>query len=215
MSIDKQFIGCLDFAEVRAYQERLHEKRRLGLVGDGVIYCEHRPTLSLGKRASDADWEQALLLAHDLGSACVRANRGGLTTFHGPGQLVVYPVISLRERRMGMRRFVGVFLSAMADAICSYGVQVKANTETPGLWLSCDPSAKLGFVGLQCLCGITNHGFSINLNCDLSPFSQFLPCGQSGIRVTSVSECLGRAVDVEEVACRVHEHLDIAWSAGS
>lgn len=193
-------LGERPFLEVRDIEQDLLEQRVNNQCGDTLLVCEHPPTLSIGRRTNEADLKLSADEWRKLGVEVVLADRGGGATFHGPGQLVIYPVISLRARRMGVRDFVGLGLSAIASALKLLGVKAaSARLEPAGVWVpgSVEHSKlveaqKIASVGLRMKRGVTSHGFSINLSCDLSVFNLFTVCGVEGLKVTSLAAEIGR-----------------------
>lgn len=185
-------LGCLPYVEARRVQEDLVEERRVGKIEDTLLLLEHPPTLSLGLRAkrNDAAFEAERWKA--LGVEVVHANRGGDATYHAPGQLILYPIFSLKARGWGVREFVEKGLSGIAEGISRSGVPCQALLEPVGVWIKNSPR-KLASVGLRIHHGVTNHGFSVNISCDLKHFSYFPVCGAVSTEATSVFRELGFA----------------------
>ena len=201
MSLEFKNIGQLSFLDARRYQEDLLEKRLRDEVPDTILFCEHPATLSLGWRTqaedigfSEAEWAER-------GVEVVRASRGGGPTFHGPGQLLVYPVINLRERGIGIKDFVEKVLQAFSEVLTDIGVACELELNPAALWVKNGKDrAKIAAVGLRILRGVTNHGFSLNVSSNLDIFSMFNPCGEKGVRYTSLAEIFGsEAPDLKKI----------------
>lgn len=203
-------LGRISFTEGRDFQQSLLRARIDGAVGDAVICCEHSPTLSLGRRTEN----RAEFLAHvaewrSLGVELEQVSRGGGVTFHGPGQLVVYPVVGLRERGMGVEKFVCAGLKSLKQVLAAFGVESSVLVRPAGLWVGGGESGKkIASVGLHIERGVTNHGFSLNVNCDLEMFKKISPCGLSGERVTSLQSILGTGCPEMSEVCLVFQD---AW----
>lgn len=203
--------GLRSFAEMRRIQEGLVQARIAGECSDIILFCEHPPTLSLGRRTRDEDLKLSLDSWRSMGTDVVLADRGGGATFHGPGQLMIYPVVSLASRRMGVRRFVESGLSAIVEGLSWFDIESVSATDPAGVWVL-DRSAgrrntclgedlakegrKIASVGLRMKRGVTNHGFSVNVACSLRPFSYFIPCGLADAQVTSVAKEIGQREDI-------------------
>lgn len=175
-------------------QEQWCGRRSRGECDDVVLFCEHPPTLSLGKRTLP---EHVLSVRQSHPEiAIAQADRGGCATYHGPGQLIIYPVISLRERRLGVRGFVDTGLRSIESVLLALGLAASRKMDPAGVWVG---GRKIASVGLRITEGITNHGFSLNVNCDLQPFSAFVPCGLTNVEMTSIVRELGGDVSVSEL----------------
>lgn len=184
--------GVVPYREARELQESLVRERISGSIEDTLLVLQHPPTLTLGRRMRAGAAELCPEVWRERGVEVVHASRGGEATYHGPGQLVVYPVVSLVDRRLGVRRFVEAGLRAIGDVAESFGVSSEVKMDPAGLW-TVPGGKKLASVGLRIERGVTDHGFSFNICCDLSHFLQFPVCGQSGTVVTSLQEERGVA----------------------
>lgn len=181
--LDILSIGLKPYLEVRALQNQLVEKRKQNIIKDTLILTEHPPTITLGKRLELEQFDFSSFTKQ--GIEVQKTDRGGELTFHAPGQLVLYPVFDLRQRRLGVEKFVEVFLSVISSALNEVGIESKCRLRPAGLWVG---DAKIASVGLRIDRGVTNHGFSLNLSCALEPFSLFPVCGESKAKITSVLE---------------------------
>jgi len=207
-SFSHQYLGRVSFQEARAFQETLVEARLAGACADTFIYAEHPPTLSLGMRTQSSD----LVLSKDdfrrQGIEVVSTNRGGGPTYHGPGQLLIYPVLSLRDRQMGVRDFVYCGLQAIAEAL---PVPAEVSLSPTGVWLRSRGAdaelEKIAAVGLKIVHGVGNHGFSVNVNIDLEPYSFFHPCGLQQ-SVTHLAAHVHDELSVEDFLPRVRRSFE-------
>ena len=219
--LDVHFLGCLDFNEVRVFQQELVDRVLHGDGQESLICCEHLPVLSFGK--SQAIDEK---LCSKLGIRGVNTDRGGLLTYHCPGQLVLYPVVDLRSRGYGLKKFVELVLRELAtvskevvltESKSEWGesqwseIECYPRMDCVGVWTRSDKcESKVGFAGLRIQNGITNHGFSLNVNCNTEIFREFTPCGMSDVQITSLQELSGqKRIDfsgfTHEVAARINK----------
>ena len=195
-------IGTVDYVEAWDLQRDLHAQRVDGAIGDVALFLEHPPVFTAGKRTEP----------HERpfdGTPVVDVDRGGKITFHGPGQLVGYPITKLPSHVLVVD-YVRRVEEALIRAIVELGVKSGRVPGRSGVWLAASqgkPERKIGAIGIRVSRGITMHGFSLNANVDLSWFDRFVPCGISDAGVTSLSEELGRDVTVSEAAEVVEPHL--------
>lgn len=213
-----RYLGRISFLEGRRIQEDLVQKRLAEQIPDTILFCEHPPTLSLGWRTKSEDANTSAEFWSARGVEMVRANRGGSATYHGPGQLVIYPVVSLRARGIGVKRFVQAGLNAIAGWLGEQGVRAVERYDAVGIWVprpdGAGPGAKICSIGLKIEHGVTNHGFSVNVAGDLSVFRLFHPCGLREAAVTSVEAETGRRLILEEVAEELFQKLDLNLRRG-
>src|SRR5215469_4221313 len=164
---------------------------------DEIWLLEHPPVFTLGVNASRAH----LLAPGDI--PVVQIDRGGHVTYHGPGQLVVYPLIDLRRAALGVREFVSALERAVIDLAADYGIAAEARREAPGVYVG---GRKLASVGVRVRRGGSFHGLALNVALDLEPFGRINPCGYAGLRMTQLSE-LGGPRSVSECAGALEPHL--------
>jgi len=187
-------------------QRRLHAARVAGQIPDTVVLLEHEPVYTAGKRTEPH--ERPLL---DTGAPVIDVDRGGKITWHGPGQIVGYPIVRLPDP-IDVVAFVRRVELVLIDVCAEFGVmagrvEIKGRS---GVWIPADgrgPDRKLGAIGLRVAQGVSMHGFALNCDCDLSWFDRIVPCGIADASVTSLSAELGRRVRVSEVRPVVERHL--------
>lgn len=160
---------------------------------DEIWIVEHTPVFTQGLNGKP----EHLLLASDI--PVVNSDRGGQITYHAPGQLVVYTLIDIKRRGLGVRDLVTIIEQAMISALAQYGLQAVAKVEAPGVYIQ---DKKIGSVGLRIKKGCSYHGLSLNNNMDLSPFSHINPCGYQGLQVTQLAD-LGVNIRTNELAIPV------------
>jgi lipoyl(octanoyl) transferase len=164
---------------------------------DEIWMLEHPPVFTLGLNAS----REHVLSPGDI--PVVQIDRGGQVTYHGPGQLVVYPLIDLRRRQVGVRQMVVALENAVIDYAAELGVTASGSREAPGVYVG---GAKLASIGLRIRRGASYHGLSLNVALDLEPFQRINVCGYRGLAVTRLAD-LGVALDVDAVARGLTPHL--------
>lgn len=200
-------------------QERLVDGVRRGKEQDTLLLLTHPAVITLGRTADpghvlipDAEREARGIELHDAG-------RGGDVTFHGPGQLVGYPIVALRDDRRDAHRYLRDLEDGLIATSAAFGVAAGRVEGLTGVWVG---SAKLAAIGVRIGTGwITSHGFALNCGSDLSGFDTIVPCGIGDRAVTSLSRCLGREVSPEEVAARAASDVgsalgyEAAWNDGA
>jgi len=201
-------LGLIAYAEAMALQDCLVEQRRADAMPDTLLLLEHPPVITLGRRGSLDDVYLSEVALRERGIAVERTTRGGLVTYHGPGQLVGYPIVGLRARGLSVPCYVRALENAIVDALAGVGVQAHVNEQHIGVWTS---AGKIAAIGVAQRHGVTLHGFAVNLQPDLSHFALINPCGIGALGVTSAQALLGHPVDVaafkREVAQALETHL--------
>ncbi len=184
-------LGLVEYQEAWEEQRRLVEACREDGCGR-LLLLEHPPTYTFGVRGR----QEHLLLAEDalaeLGAAVHRVDRGGDVTFHGPGQLVGYPILDLRRRSQGPLWYVRSLESMLIEALSRFGIAARRTPGRPGVWVG---EAKIAAIGVRVSRDVTSHGFALNVDPDLSYFSHIVPCGLSDASVTSMAEVLRQQRD--------------------
>jgi lipoyl(octanoyl) transferase len=162
-----------------------------------LIVCEHPPTYTLGK---SGDERNLLFQPEAVGAAFYKVSRGGDITYHGPGQMVVYPIFDLDTLPIGVADFVAALEDVIIRTVAHYGLTATRLDGAPGIWLDAatDPR-KICAVGMKVSRHCTMHGIAINVNTDLKYFDYIVPCGIAGKGTTSLQKELGREVDMDEV----------------
>jgi lipoyl(octanoyl) transferase len=177
-------------------QEDFVARRLAGAIGDTLIFTEHEPVYTLGVRQGAARhllWDAAELARRGL--AVVETNRGGDITYHGPGQVVGYPIISLAARR-DLHAYLRFLEQVLINAVGCLGLAAGRRPGQTGIWLG---PRKLAAIGVSVRRWVTCHGFALNVNNDLAPFAGIVPCGITDGTVTSLRQELGRECDLAEV----------------
>ena len=200
--IEVRRLGRVPYAEALALQERLVEDRKAQRIPDQLLLLEHPPVITLGvKTRNDRSHVLATAAALDAeGVEIFEAGRGGDVTYHGPGQLVGYPILDLRPDRCDVHRYVRDIEEVMIGAAASFGIAARRVAGLTGAWVG---DEKLAAIGVRISRWVTSHGFALNVATDLSHFSLIVPCGIQGKGVTSLERLLGRKVGMEEAETAV------------
>ncbi|HET7307668.1 MAG TPA: lipoyl(octanoyl) transferase LipB [Gammaproteobacteria bacterium] len=164
---------------------------------DEIWFLQHPPVFTLGLNGKP----EHVLAAGDI--PVVNIDRGGQVTYHGPGQIVVYPLIDLRRLKLGVRALVMALEQSVIDTLAGYGIRAVARREAPGVYVD---GAKIAALGLRIRHGCTYHGLAFNVAMDLAPFKRINPCGYADLEVTQVAD-LGGPADVDRVAEDLKPHL--------
>lgn len=194
--------GVIDYREAWAEQERIQTARIADEIDDTVLLLEHPSVYTAGKRTQLSDYPTD-------GSEVVIVDRGGQITWHGPGQIVGYPIVKLPQP-LDVVAHVRRLEQLMIDVSAEFGVQAGRVEGRTGAWVLADdrgPDRKIGAIGVRVRYRVTMHGFALNCNPDLGYFDKIVPCGISDAGVTSLSAELGREVPVSEVIDVVEAHL--------
>jgi len=179
MRIDVRLLGRMPYGEALALQEATLARRLEG-GADALLVVEHEPVYTLG-RGGD---ERHVGLAAGGPVEVVRVARGGQVTFHGPGQLVGYPILDLRGHRLDVRWYVRALEDVLIGALADFGIVAAHRDGFPGVWTA---GGKIGSIGIALRRWVSWHGFALNVGPDLSGFEPITPCGISGVRMTSVA----------------------------
>jgi lipoyl(octanoyl) transferase len=199
--------GQVPYEEARNLQRRLEAARQAGAVPDVLLLLEHPPVYTKGRRAQPAELGMGEDWYRMQGIEIAETDRGGAVTYHGPGQLVGYPIVSLRPLGDDVKGYVGGLERVMIDSLAQVGVEAQVIAGLTGVWTagpqpSADPNPdaarKIGSIGVHVNRGVTTHGFAINVNNDLQPFEWIVPCGIEGVQMTSVCRELGEQADMAE-----------------
>ncbi len=191
--LEVRWLGRIAYREAWDLQHELVAKRRAGEIADQLLLLEHPAVLTLGRQASESHVRAAADELARRGIEVIRVERGGEVTYHGPGQLVAYPIVRLAERELLPRPFVRALENAMIDTCAGFGVNAGRRENYPGCW--CDPDGdsprKIGALGLRVEGGVTYHGIALNITTNLSDFDLIDPCGLPDLEVTSIAREAG------------------------
>ncbi|HXW43937.1 MAG TPA: lipoyl(octanoyl) transferase LipB [Streptosporangiaceae bacterium] len=203
-------VGYLETWEL---QRNLHQQRVRGEIPDTCLLLEHRPVYTAGKRTSPLDRPIG-----DPGAPVIDVDRGGKITWHGPGQLVGYPIVGLPEP-IDVVSYVRTVEEALIGVCAEFGVPAGRVDGRSGVWVRADgagrPDRKVGAIGIRVARGVTMHGFALNCDCDLAWFDKIVPCGIRDAGVTSLSAEAGSQITVADTLCAIEHQLAAALGSVS
>jgi lipoyl(octanoyl) transferase len=201
-SLDIRRLGVLAYAEALQMQRELVEERRAGRVPDVLLLLQHPAVITLGVKG-DGGRSNILATAsrlQDLAIDVLETGRGGDVTYHGPGQVVGYPILDLRPDRCDVHRYVRDLEEVMIRVCGDYGLSAGRIKGLTGTWIGAD---KIGAIGVRISRWITSHGFAFNVSTNLDHFGLIVPCGISGHGVTSLERATGRTVKLADAEDRI------------
>jgi lipoate-protein ligase B len=196
--------GTLPYEEARAAQRRLEGERQRGDVPDLLLLLEHPPVYTRGRRSTPEELPMGAEWYEAQGIEVRDTDRGGRVTYHGPGQLVAYPIVSLRPYGDDVHAYVRGLERVTIESLASHGVGARLIDDETGVWVG---ERKIGSIGVHVSRGVTTHGLAINVNNDLQPFEWVVPCGIEGCQVTSLTRELGAEQDLDAFAATVAERF--------
>ena len=191
-----RFLGRQDYVPLWREMQKFTDEHDES-TPDEIWFCEHPPVFTLGLNAS----KEHLLAPGDI--PVVQIDRGGQVTFHGPGQLMVYPLIDIRRANIGVRKLVTALEQSVVDLAAEYGVEAAARADAPGVYVGGD---KLASVGLRIRRGSSFHGMALNVDVDLEPFTRINPCGYAELEMTDLHR-LGITLQLEDTSDKLLPHF--------
>jgi lipoyl(octanoyl) transferase len=196
--IAAQWLGRIGYRDAWQLQKELVDQRADGEISDRVLLLEHDPVLTLGRQADERHVLASTRELRRRGIEVIRVERGGEVTYHGPGQLVGYPILRLGDRGLLVRPLVAALEAAMIETCARLGVEAIRRDGNPGCWIDAGagrPFRKIGALGLRIERGVSYHGIALNVDVDLRDFDLIDPCGEPGLISTSIAEELGRTAE--------------------
>ncbi len=201
-------LGLIDYAEALALQKRVVAARKADAIEDALLVCEHLHVITQGRNGKR---EHLLVSEHVLrqkGMDYYETSRGGDITYHGPGQIVGYPILNLGAIRRDVVWYVRTLEEAMIHATAEFGITAERVGGKTGIWVRAgNTEEKLAAIGVHITRWVTSHGFAYNVCTDLRNFELIVPCGIADRKATSLEKLLGRRIEVGEVALRIAKHL--------
>ena len=191
--------GLLPYEEARHLQRRIEVARQADELPDVLLLLEHNPVYTKGRRTQPGELAMGEDWYRMQGIEVCETDRGGAVTYHGPGQLVGYPIVSLKPYGDNVHDYVRRLEQLMIGSLGAYGVDAEVIEGLTGVWVSGGPpeGRKIGSIGVHVSRGVTTHGFAVNVNNDLQPFEWVVPCGIEGVRMTSLCREFGSQVDMD------------------
>jgi lipoyl(octanoyl) transferase len=202
-----QDLGRLRYADAWDLQKQLVEQRQKGEIPDQLLFVEHSPVVTMGRNGKEENLLASPELLERAGIDFFEINRGGDVTFHGPGQIVGYPIFDLREWKRDVRAYVQAIEQVLIDTLDDFGISSERNDGAIGVWTE---KGKVAAIGVHISRWVTSHGFALNVDTDLSYFRYIVPCGLSR-PVTNLRE-LGCDAEKSEVKRRLRHHFEKQFS---
>jgi lipoyl(octanoyl) transferase len=206
-------LGLTSYADASALQRRLAAARKAGAIDNVFLLCEHPHVITLGRNASRANLLTSEHVLRQKGVELHSTNRGGDITYHGPGQIVGYPIVNLTNIKRDVGWYVRTLEEAMIRASADFGVASYRVPGKTGTWVDAgDTEEKLAAIGVHISRWVTSHGFAYNVSTDLRYFDLIIPCGIADRKATSLEKLLSRCVALDEVKPRLIHHLSDLFS---
>ena len=209
-------LGTVAYRPTWELQDELADQRRGRRIGDRLLLVEHFPVYTIGRGGDTANMLATPERLRELGAELIRIDRGGDVTYHGPGQIVAYPIVELKDP-LDLRRYVRTLEAAIIDTAAALGVPADRLEGHPGIWV--DGERKLAAIGVRVKRGVTTHGLALNVNTELRWFDEMIPCGIRGKSVTSLAREFGAAMPMEavedELARQLAHHLGLRLADGA
>lgn len=209
-------LGTVPYEPTWELQDELALQRRERQTGDRLLLLEHFPVYTVGRGGDETNLLATPERLRQLGARLIRVDRGGDITFHGPGQLVAYPIVELHDP-LDLRRYVRTLEAAIIDTAAAFGIAAGRVESLTGVWV--EGQRKLAAIGVRVKRGVTTHGLALNVNTDLAWFDEMIPCGIQGKGTTSLARELGHSVQMElaedELARRLAGHLGVEMRTGA
>ena len=192
-------LGIMKYLDAFALQEQIAEDVNQGSAQETVLLLEHFPVFTIGRGGHDSN-----ILDHSI--QAVRISRGGDVTYHGPGQLIGYPLLNLRKRGSDLRHYLRFLEEVLISVVADFGIKAFRELGKTGVWTEL---GKLAAIGVGVRHWVTMHGFAINVNNDLSAFERINPCGMATCPIASLEKLCGGAISIDEVKSRIGERFEL------
>ncbi len=201
-------LSLISYASACELQQRLVEARKARAIPNVLLLCEHPHVITLGRNAKRHHLLASNQLLAQMNAELHPTNRGGDITYHGPGQIVAYPILDLTEHRRDVRWYVEQLEEVMIRTTADFGIAAHRVEGQHGAWIDAPAGEeKLGAIGVHLSRWVTSHGFAYNVSTDLRYFDLIVPCGITDKRVTSLERALGRPIAIDEVRDRMIAHF--------
>jgi lipoate-protein ligase B len=201
-------LGLIAYTEAWELQKRVVAARKAGAIEDALLFCEHSHVITLGRSGKRANLLAGENVLRQKGVEYVETSRGGDITYHGPGQIVGYPILHLGSIKRDVVWYVRMLEEAMIRASAEFRIVARREAGKTGIWVGEHASAeKLAAIGVHISRWVTSHGFAFNVTTDLRYFDLIVPCGIAGRKVTSLEKLLARRMDLSEVKPKLAKHL--------
>jgi len=197
-------LGLIDYDKALELQEKLLNSRKSGAISDVLLLLQHPSVFTIGRSGSAKDITVSEEILDKENIPIFRTSRGGEVTYHGPGQLVGYPILHLKEDGLTLHQYVWNLEDVIIRTLTDFGIDGQRVSGRRGVWVG---DEKICSLGLRISREVSMHGFSLNVNTNLKYFTYIVPCGITDVSITSVSKLLGRQVTIEEVKEKLLQHF--------
>ena len=208
--------GVMPYDQAWSLQRTCRAERAADRCQDLMLLIEHPSVYTLGRTTRDQHWPGEDQLSRETNIPVIRTERGGSITYHGPGQLVGYPILRLTDYCAGPKAYVRRLEEVLIDTLAEWGITAHRREALPGVWVGGDRPSKIASIGVRISQGITTHGFALNVCPDLEPFSHIVPCGISDCRVTSMAALMNTTPDLhvvqQQIAARFAATFHLTWT---
>ncbi len=202
-------IGLVNYAVGLKTQESIHDSVLAGQ-DDTLILCQHNHVYTFGKSAERNNLLISESFLKSINAQVFETDRGGDITYHGPGQLVGYPIINLRKHGLGVKKYVELLEQSIIDTLAKFGIVAYQIPSLTGIWVGAknEVKRKIGAIGIRVKNGVSMHGFALNVSTDLSYFNHIVPCGIADKEVTSIKKELGNS-NIDAFATTFEKHFNL------
>ncbi len=200
--------GLTDYEKIWHLQLHLHDLRIEGEISDVLIFVEHQHVYTIGKAGSEQDLKVSKFFIEQFGAKIYQIDRGGKITYHGPGQIVGYPIFKLDELGMDVHTYLRKLEEVIILTLQDYGINAGRKSGFTGVWIK---DEKIASIGIKVSRWVTMHGFALNVNTDLKFFDLIFPCGLRDVKMTSMREILKRDIEIDEVKFALKEKFEYVF----
>ena len=205
-------LGKKDFKEIWDLQKNIHEKRLEGKIEDTLLLVEHYPVITIGKSGKEANLLIPFKLLEKKGIAYYHIERGGDITYHGPGQIVGYPIFNIKEGLVGIKPFIKRLEDIIIATLSAFNIMGMKKEKMIGVWTE---KGKICSLGIAVKRWVSFHGFALNVNTDLKNFDLIVPCGIKNVIMTSIKDILNEEVPMDEVKKHLIKNFGIGFKKNS
>jgi len=210
-------LGLIDYKKAWDYQEELHQNivnyksaKKSEKTENRILFCEHPHVYTIGKSGSENNLLINKGILDSINATYYRINRGGDITYHGPGQIVGYPIFDLEQIKLGIKNYVSKLEESIIKVLNEYSISAERIKEATGVWMDTrvpGKTRKICAIGIRVSKYVTMHGFALNVNTDLSYFNHINPCGYNDKGVTSMKNEIGKDLDIKEVKKKILKQI--------
>ncbi|MDE2179549.1 MAG: lipoyl(octanoyl) transferase LipB [candidate division NC10 bacterium] len=201
-------LGLVPYADALTLQRRLATLRAEDRLGDVLLFVEHPPVVTLGRAGRKTHLRVQESSLASLGVEFFEVERGGDMTYHGPGQLVGYPILKLADHGRDVHQYLRQLEEVLIETLANFGITAGRSLGRTGVWIG---ESKIASLGIHVSRWVTRHGFALNVNMDLAPFTLIVPCGIQGVKVTSMAQELSRPISIREVTAVLAERFEVEF----